>query len=521
MQKIKILWADDEIDLLKPHIIFLSQKGYEISTVDSGYDAIESIKNENYDIVFLDENMPGITGLEALTKIKLFKPNLPVVMITKSEEEHIMESAIGNKIADYLIKPVNPVQILSACKKILDNKRLESQAAMERYKEDFRLLNDVMSYNLNAAQWAEVYKRIVFWDRELANSKDNGMMEVLNTQKNEANVNFSDFVEENYISWIKNLADEDTPLLSPFLMKEKVFPHLEDTSIDSVFFVLLDCMRFDQWKTLQPIIENYFTISEEDTYYSILPTATGYCRNAIFAGMFPSEIAQKFPQYWVDDEEEEGKNLYEADLLTHQLKFHKINEKFAYRKIVNYQHGKDLLENLKDLYHYRLNVIVYNFIDILSHSRAELNMIRELARDEAAYRSLTKSWFEHSPLLDIFKELSQKKVRIILTTDHGSIMVTKPTRIIGDKDTTTNLRYKHGRNLSYEHSRHIFTIKNPADAKLPKTNVTSTYVFAKENYFFAYPNNYNHYVNYYRDTFQHGGISMEEMIIPVITLDPK
>jgi len=519
MQETKILWADDEIELLKPQILFLEQKGFHVQAVTNGQDAVERVKDTIFDIVFLDEHMPGISGLEALTLIKQAKPDLPVIMITKSEEEHLMEDAIGSRIADYLIKPVNPNQILLAIKKILDNRKLIERKTTSGYQEDFRKIGMAFYDEMDAAGWVEVYKKLVFWELELENQEDLSMREVLQSQKSEANVNFAKFIQKNYPGWVKGNS-KDKPLLSPDVVASKVLPLLKKGQ-DSIFFIVVDCLRYDQWKTFEPLIRQYFHIEEDSWYFSILPTATQYARNAIFSGMYPAQIAEKYPKYWLNDDEEGGKNKFEGELFTEQIIRNRLNIKHQYHKIISNEQNKDLADHVLNYMHNDLNAVVVNFIDMLSHSRTEMNMIRELAPDEAAYRSLSKSWFEHSPFLQMLKKLREKNVRIVLTSDHGTIRVNRPVKIIGDRNTTTNLRYKQGRNLSYDDARYLMTVQNPADLQLPKMGVSARYVFTTEDYFFAYPNNYNHYVQYFKDTFQHGGVSLEEMIVPLITMVPK
>ncbi|TAF67998.1 MAG: PglZ domain-containing protein [Cytophagales bacterium] len=514
-----ILWADDEIDLLKPHILFLNKKGYQVEAVKSGFDAIEKCKEELYDLIFLDENMPGMTGLEALAQIKTIRPNIPVVMITKSEEEHIMEEAIGAKIADYLIKPINPNQILLSIKKILDNKRLISEKTNQNYQQDFRNLAMAFGEHLDHQEWIEIYKKLIFWELEIENTENKEMAEILEMQKTDANINFRKFVEDHYEDWL-NDPDIDRPVFSHQLMRKKVFPLLQSHD-ETFFFLLIDNLRYDQWKTIEPIITEYFNVEEESAYYSILPTTTAYARNAIFSGMMPADMEKHHPDIWVQEDDEEGKNLNEATFLERQLKKNKLDYKFEYHKIITQSQGKNLVDNFNNLISNKLNAIVFNFVDMLSHARTDVNMIKELMPDEAAFRSLTKSWCLHSPLLDLIKKIADKKMRLIITTDHGTIRVKKPFRIIGDKNVNTNLRYKQGKNLSYDNSNDILVARNPEKFHLPKPNISTSYVFATEDSFFAYPNNYNYYVNYYRDTFQHGGVSLEEMIIPFIHLKPR
>lgn len=517
MDKISILWADDEIDLLKPHIIFLEQKGYEVLTSNNGDEALDMIKSRPFDIVFLDENMPGLSGLETLTFIKNIYPHLPVVMITKNEEESIMEDAIGSKISDYLIKPVKPNQILLSLKKNLDNKKLISEKTTFSYQQEFRKLMMEIGSTMQHNEWVDIYKKLVRWGLDLETSQDEGIIEVFYNQMKEANSVFSRFVEDNYVNWINGRV-ANKPIQSHTLLKEKVFPHLNKNSC--YFFLLIDNLRFDQWKIIQQIIEESYRIDTEEIYYSILPTTTQYARNALFSGLLPSEIERKYPQYWTSEEDEGTKNQFEGELLGEYLKRYGKDIKYSYNKVLNLTAGKKVVDNLSNLLTNNLNVIVYNFVDMLSHARTEMDIIRELAENEAAYRSITRSWFEHSALADIIQFASSKGCKLIITTDHGSVKVDNPVKIVGDRNTTTNLRYKSGRSLNFN-KKDVFEVKNPSDIYLPKTNVSSSYVFSRNYDFFAYPNNYNYYVSYYRNTFQHGGISMEEMMIPFITLSPK
>lgn len=516
MQQFKILWADDEIELLKPHILFLEQKGYHLTPVNSGSDALEEIDHNPFDIVFLDENMPGMSGLETLNYIKSTHPNLPVVMITKSEEEEIMEEAIGAKIADYLIKPLNPNQILLSVKKILDNKRIISEKTNLGYQKDFQKLSmDVMEAQ-DHTDWAEIYKKLVYWELEIDETEDKSMVEVLNAQKVEADGNFSDFVIRNYEEWISN-PDTDRPLLSHNLMKSSVFPIMGEVP---VFFIVIDNLRYDQWKIIEPDIAEIFSIESEDLYYSILPTTTSYARNALFAGVTPLEIVNRFPDLWVDEEDDEKKNMFEKELLEANLARNGMRDRFSYHKILRSEEGKHLSEMVPNLMANGLNAIVFNFVDMLSHARTDMQMIRELAPDESAYRSLTKSWFTHSTLYDTLKALADQKVKVVITTDHGTIRVSKAQKIVGDRKTNTNLRYKVGRNLAFDEKK-VFFHREPEKIGLPKSHVSSTFAFALEDHFFAYPNNFNYYVRHYKDTFQHGGISMEEILVPLVILGNK
>jgi CheY-like chemotaxis protein len=514
----KILWVDDEIESLQSQILFLKNKGYEVNALTNGFDAIDFVKENLVDVVLMDETMPGITGLETLAKIKELNQQVPVVLITKNETENLMNEAIGSQITDYLIKPVNPNQVLLSLKKIIDNKRLVAEKTNTAYQQQFRHLFMALNDNPNYNEWMEIYKKLVYWELEMKKSDSPEMMEILQSQKQEANTEFFKFISKNYASWL-NPKTTEKPILSHTLFQSKVFPNIEKGI--PTFFILLDNLRFDQWKAIQPIFAENFRILEEDTIYSILPTATQYSRNAIFAGLLPLDIEKQFPAQWKNDEDEGGKNLYEEDFFRAQLKrLKKDNLKFSYTKVVNHQAGQDLMNNIHNLMGYDINIIVYNFVDMLSHARTEMEVLKELASDEISYRSITASWFEHSPLHQALKKIADKKINIILATDHGSVRVKTPNKVIGDKQTTTNLRYKHGRNLNYE-PKEVLAFRDPKEAGLPVPTVNSSFIFAKGDSFLCYPNNYNHYVNYYRNTFQHGGVSLEEMIVPVIKMTSK
>ncbi|MEM9919803.1 MAG: response regulator [Bacteroidota bacterium] len=515
MEKIKILWADDEIDLLKPQMLFLQQKGYDVVTVTNGHDALEECEETNdIDVVFLDESMPGLTGLETLSKIKENNPGLPVVMITKNEAENVMEEAIGGQITDYLIKPVNPNQILLTLKKIIDKKRLVGDKTASDYQQEFRQILMQINSGLDFREWVEIYKKIISWELKLDASNTTEMADILSMQKTEANGEFSKFIVKNYEDWVAG--NGEVPTLSNTLMRQKVFTQLEPDV--PTFMILLDNLRYDQWKTIEPIITELFRVEEEDFFYSILPTSTQYSRNAIFAGMMPSEIARRYKEWWLNDNEKGGKNMKEHDLLAEQVRrtFRKP-VKFDYQKVTNVNGAKQLQDNILNYLHNDLSVIVYNFIDMMSHARTEMEVLKELAGDETAYRSLTRSWFLHSPLWAALQRIAERDVRLIITTDHGTIRVKTPSKVVGDRETTTNLRYKVGRNLQFD-KRDVLAFRDPEKAGLPRPNVSSTFIFAKDDRYFLYPNNYNHYNNYYRDTFQHGGISLEEMICPVVKL---
>ena len=514
----KILWIDDEIDSLKSQIMFLQNKGYEVASLTNGFDGVDYVKENPVDVVLLDETMPGITGLETLAKIKELNSTIPVVLITKNETENLMEEAIGSQISDYLIKPVNPNQVLLSLKKILDNKRLVSEKTTTAYQQDFRNLFMALNSNPDVHEWMDIYKKLVYWEMEMDKTDSPEMREVFQTQKDEANTEFFKFVSRNYTKWVAPKA-VDAPVMSHTLFKEKVLPQVEKGV--STFFILIDNLRLDQWKAIQPIFAESFRILEEDTCMAILPTATQYARNAVFSGLLPVDIEKTYPSQWKNDDDEGGKNMFEEEFFRGQLKrLRRDDIKFSYTKVLHHDAGQQLVNNIHNLLNNDLNVIVYNFVDMLSHARTEMEVLKELASDERSYRSITQSWFTHSPLYEALKKISDKNIRIVLATDHGSIRVQRPAKVVGDRQTTTNIRYKHGRNLNYD-NKDVLAFRDPREAGLPVPNVNSSYIFARENVYLCYPNNYNHFANFYRNTFQHGGVSLEEMIVPVVRMEPK
>ena len=514
MEKLRILWIDDEIDLLRPHIIFLEKKGYEVETAGYASEGLEKLSEQNFDVVFLDEQMPGMQGLEALLEIKKQHPDLPVVMITKSEEENIMEEAIGKEITDYLIKPINPNEIILSLKKIFRKKQLVSEQAVRDYQREFGKISMDIGMSNDWQSWTDIYRTLMFWSIKLDELEDEQMRDILNGQIAEANAGFFRFVKKHYEDWINGSGD--APLMSHRLLKEKMLPQ----SAEKALLVVIDNLRYDQWLSIRPVLQEFLHISEESLYFSILPTATQYARNALFSGLTPLGIKKRFPQWWKDDPEEGGKNLHEKDLFKAFLRRHGLETEPEFFKVLNYQFGERTARQIPNLAGKDLIVVVYNFVDMISHAKTEMDLIKELANNDSAYRKLTATWFVNSPLHQIIENAAAQGRKIFLTTDHGTINVKRPTRVVGDKETSLNLRYKLGRSLTYN-PKDVLECKKPDKFQLPSPYINGTYIFAKEDYFFVYPNNYNQYVNHFRDTYQHGGISMQEMMVPFVMMEPK
>jgi len=516
MQSIQILWVDDEVDLLKPHFLFLESRGYQTHACTNGQEAISLVGERHFDVVLLDENMPGLNGLETLQQLKIDHPDLPVIMVTKNEEEQIMEDAIGSKISDYLIKPVNPNQILLSLKKTLDHQNLISQKVTHNYQKEFQKISLALMDISTHEEWVSFYQKLVYWVLELQDLADENLREILENQIKEANLLFGKFIQNNYVNWVSQ--PDKAPLTSDKIFKNKIFPRLSEDQ--PTLLLIIDNLRWDQWKTIEPILSNLYTKIEEEMYYSILPTATQYARNSLFAGLMPSEIKQHYPQYWKDDIDEGGKNLYEEELLKLQLARLHFSGKSIYKKITNLKAAKSVVDQIQNYKDHTMVTLVYNFVDMISHAKSEMEIIKELASDDRAYRSLTASWFRNSPLYDILHAAQRAGYHLILTTDHGTINVKNAIEVVGDKESSLNLRYKTGKNLNYP-SKKIFEVKNPASCKLPSLSLNSKYIFAKESHYFVYPKNYHHFVNLFENTYQHGGISLEEMLIPFVFLQPK
>ncbi len=518
----KILWIDDEIELLKPHIFLLEQRGYTVSTATNGEDAIELYRHNHYDLTFLDESMIGMSGLDALPVLKEIDPSTPVVMVTKNEAESVMEDAIGKKIDDYLTKPVNPTQILAACKKFLESDRISQESITQRYLQGFTEITQRLYDRLYWEDWRDIYLKLVNWSIELDRFPQLGFQQTLLDQWRECNSAYSKFVEDNYKDWIFSKDNEDKPVFSPDIVEKFLVPHLK--SGDPVFFFVIDCLRVDQWLMMEELLRPFYTF-KKDYYSAILPTATPYARNSIFAGLYPADIQKNYPQYWINEmnTEEHKLNSFEKELLDEQLKRKRVKLKTntAYVKIHDTEFGKKVESEIMKYANNHLTSIVVNSVDMIAHSRSDYAILKEIAPDEPAYRSLTQSWFQHSSLFGMLKAISEiKNVKIVLTTDHGSIRCMRGVKVIGDKDTSTCLRYKFGKNVKAD-DRHAMSIKDPTDFRLPRLGLTVNNIIAKEDYYFVYPTDFHFYLQKYRDSFQHGGISLEEMIIPVIEMEPR
>jgi CheY-like chemotaxis protein len=515
----RVLWVDDEIDLLRSHVAFLRERGYHVETVTNGEDAVALVRENLYDLVFLDEMMPGMGGLKTLAGIKDLQPAVPVVMITKNEEESLMEEAIGGKISDYLTKPVNPSQVLMACKKFLEGRKIAGAALSKDYIKEFNEIALALNTGPDYKEWIDIYTRLVGWGLEFDKHPELGLKQTLSDQMRECNLAFGKYVERNYRDWVEQTSGR--PPLSLEIVDRYVLPELQ-TGRSVVFFVI-DCMRLDQWLVFEELLQEYFTIARE-YYYSILPTATPYSRNAIFSGSYPCDVELRHPDLWDKNEDDESsRNRYERQFLEKLLERRKVilKPEPKYIKILDPEFGRSIESTISSYTQSRLTSIVVNFVDMLAHGRSDSSLLKEIAPDESAYRSLTRSWFVHSSLFGMLKTLSRhKNVTVILTTDHGSIRSLRGSKVLGDREASTNLRYKYGRNLKCDDKAAIF-VKNPHDFKLPNRGVAVNYIIAKEDFYFVYPTDYHKYLNQYRDSFQHGGVSMEEMILPVIRMEPR
>lgn len=519
----QILWVDDEIELLRAHIILLQKRDYEVDTATNGEDALELIKKNQYDLIFLDENMLGISGLETLRKIKGYDKSIPVVMVTKNEAETLMEEALGSKIDDYLTKPVNPAQILLACKKFLEVKRIATETFTQNYFQSFNQITMQLMQRPSWDEWVSIYKKMVQFSIEIDELPDSNLKDTLQNQWRDANSEFGKYVEQNYISWINKPKGEEEPILSPNVNDKFLLPHLKENT-GPVFYFVVDCMRYDQWMIMESLLSNLFTI-KTDFHCAILPTVTAYCRNAIFAGLYPIDIKKYFPQFWnvEDAPDEHSHNKFEKELLMTYIerKRLKLNREPAFLKIFQTDFGQKVEKDILNYVENDLTVIVINAVDMIAHSRSDYAILKEIAPDESAYRSLTKSWFTHSSLFGMLKQLANvKNATIVITTDHGSVRCMRGVKAFGDRETTPSLRYKFGKNVKAD-SKDAMLINDIEQIKIPNMGLSVNNAIAKEDKYLLYPTDYQFYLNKYKDSFQHGGISLEEMMAPVITMRAK
>ena len=512
----KVLWADDEIELLRPHHLFLDEKGFKVTPVSNGEDALALVEKEDFDIVLLDEMMPGLDGLSTLEQLKELKPHVPVIMITKNEEERLMDEAIGKRIDDYLTKPVNPSQIFMACKKILDSRQIRQSRAGQDYVARAAQVREWLSGPVGWQTWVDVHRLLCEWEIEVAQLSDAGLRQMVEDQRRECNQEFCRFIENHYAAWVDD--EDDSPPLSVDVVNEFVAPLLEGGR--QVFFVIVDCLRLDHWMVMEPLLAPYFNV-RRNYHYSVLPTATPYSRNAIFSGLFPAEIADKYGDMWQKAQEDERSlNRHEHRFMSDQLADMGINVKTHYTKVLDPAEGQDLNRRIGGLRKTPMVAVVYNFLDMLVHGRSHSNLLREIAPDEPGFRSLVHSWFEHSTLFEGLKKIAETGAAVVLTTDHGAVRSGRATMVHGDRQTSANLRYKHGKNLRCD-PKDALLLKDPSSFGLPSTGLGSNFLIAREDFYFVYPTNFNEYQRQYKDSFQHGGISLEEMVLPVAVMEPK
>ena len=519
MENARILWVDDEIDSLKPHCLFLEARGMVVTTSNNAADALQRVLDERFDAVLLDEHMPGGGGLELLPKIKAARPSLPVVMITKSEEDGVMQEAIGSQISDYLLKPVHPRQVLTSLTKLISGGKLAAAQTETQYQQTFRELSVQVNDARSWEDWTGVHRALCHWEMALEKTGNEAFSQLLQTQRDEANALFAKFVERNYLDWMANEAG--APLQAHRFLKRILFPAL--TQGQRVLLLVLDNLRWDQWKVLQPLLEAEGHVREEGFHASLLPTATQYARNALFAGMTPLGISKRFPEYWVEDraETESGRNNFEEALLGAQLQTHGLGQiDWAYAKLTHAGSERKFAGQWPNLKKKQLVALVVNFIDMLSHAKAEQSIVRDLASDDAGYRALTKTWWERSPLREVVDQALASGMEVLVTTDHGTVLVKEPVKLTGERDLTTNLRFKQGRGVQVN-LKEAVVFDTPEKMGLPNRALGEKVYFARGSDFFAYPNQYNYYVQHFRNTYQHGGVSLEEMAVPYAWLTRK
>lgn len=517
MERRKILWADDEIELLHPHILFLEERGFDVTAVTNGDDAINQVRRNNFEVVLLDEHMSGKDGITTFAEIKTLRPGISTVMITKSEEEQLMEEAIGQQIDDFLTKPVNPSQILMVLKKLTEAAKINRDRIAREYIAQFNEISALIAAGANWRDWTDVHVKLSNWDIELERFPDLGLTDVLQDQKNQCNLEFARFVEDHYRDWING---KDSPLLSVGVVERFLASPLKQGK--RILLLVIDCLRMDQYLAIEPLLAQLFNI-KRDYYYSILPTSTPYSRNAIFSGLYPNELERHFPDLWKRGEDDESSsNRFEHQLLDKQLAKLGVNLKTdsKYVKILDPEEADNVERKVASYFNLPLFSMVFNFVDILAHARSNSDVIKEMVRNEGSYRAITRSWFEHSSLFNILRAFANQDILIILTSDHGSIRTQRGAKVVSDKEASTNLRYKYGRNLKCDAKNALF-IRDPEDYKLPRRGININYIIAKEDYYFVYPTNYHKYVNLYKNSFQHGGISLEEMILPIAIMEPR
>jgi len=514
----KILWVDDQIEELRSHVVYLTDKGYEVDGATNGRDAVEMLRKNPYDAILLDEMMPGMGGLETLSELKLVRDNVPVIMITKSEEEDLMNRAIGRRIDDYLVKPVSPLQIVSVLKRQLEGRRIRSEQINRDFLSHYQSMSGRMIDAASHQDWEALYADMVTWELDLYSYSDHGLLATHDEQWSEANRVFARYIRDQYAGWVSGA--DNAPLMCPDLFKTWVAPELETGR--QVYFIVIDCMRLDQWQNVESLLEPFFQMDRR-LYWSILPTATPFARNAIFAGLYPSEIGSRYPDWWRGaSNQQHSKNAHEKELMGEQLKRldSPAADNFRYYKVYDARDTDDLRRHIGSLDDVKLVTAVYNFLDIMAHGRAQSSILKELAPDVAAFRTLMRSWFEHSTLFEVLKHLSRKDVTVFITTDHGSTLCRKATTIKGNRDTSSNVRYKYGDNLGVD-EKAVFLMKEPEEYMLPRQSAIENYAITTENHYLVYPTNYHEYERLYRDSFQHGGISLEEMIVPFAVLRPR
>ncbi len=513
----RLLWVDDEIDLLRPHLLFVQGRGYHVDAVSNGDDALELLRLSTYDLVLLDEQMPGRSGMEVFDEIRRLDARVPVVMVTKSEEDRTMTEAIGRRVADYLVKPTSPRQVLSVVTRLLEGEALQQQFVARDFTTRFRELNALRSVPRGWREWMDTYSELVDWELRLRDAGETGLLASLETLLDDFRREFCRFVVQNYAGWAAGTGDR--PPLSTDVVPQFLRPLIGEGR--TALFVIIDCLRLDQWRTLLPLLTPYAEV-EEALYYSILPTATPFSRNAIFSGWFPDRIAERTPGWWGGDGEG-SLNAFERELFEEQVgRLLGRSIPVHYEKIFASGDGEAALRRLPGyLSQPGVTAMVFNFVDLLTHGRSESAVLWEVARDKEALRALTRQWFERSEALTAIREALRQGIPVLLTTDHGSIHCHRPATVFAKRDTTQNLRYKFGDDLRAEDPSLAFSTSDEATLRFPAGRAATNYLLALEDVFFVYPTKLRQYQARYRGSFLHGGISPEEMVLPVALLSPR